>query len=296
MEIDAIEERDESIEKKTGNKEILDPENLENTPDEKPEQETKLTKGAYFSKFPLYGSDYSEYYGVEMENAELWIIENEIILHTTVEKCVDVIAYYSIKRSDKETFTQISDISLETSKTYGFTTQDRAINYLKDDFGCTIEKDKAYSLEEWYECSRLNGYIDFYRDLYFDSLQLNITKVSESGSKAFIEGKYTKVEGTTYTESKIPDQYYQPPQVNASEIYNGNVHITNLGVVGIYDYNIPFGFGDIEAYILPKTIMVHSNVSKALYNSEELNINVVVEFTIERNENSIFILLFIYYK
>lgn len=293
--IGAIEEREEAIEKNTGNKEILDEDNLKNTPDDIPEERTKLTSGAYFSEFPLYCLDYSQYEGLTMENAELWIIGNEIILHTKADDEVDVIAYYSIKRVDKNGYTEISDITLESNKTYGFTNEEWIIETLKEDFRCEIEKNKPYSLEKWYECGRVNGYIDFFRDLYLQSLQLNITKVEESGSKTYINGKYSNVEGSTYVDKKIPSDYHQPPAVNTSEIYNGNVYITNLGVVASGDeekINRVFGFGDIEAYILPKTLMIHSNLSKAFYDSEYMDINIVVEFTIEREGNSI--LLFVY--
>lgn len=290
--IGAIEEREEAIEKNTGNKEILDEDNLKNTPDDIPEQRTKLTSGAYFSEFPLYYLDYSQYEGLTMENAELWIIGNEIILHTKADDEVDVIAYYSIKRVDKGDYTEISDITLESNKTYGFTNEEWIIKTLKEDYGCEIEKNKPYSLEKWYEWGSVNGYIDFFRDLYLQSLQLNITKVEESESKTYIKGKYSNVEGSTYVDKKIPTDYLEAPAVNTSEIYNGNVYITNLGVVASGDeekINRVFGFGDIEAYILPKTIMIHSNLSKE---SEFTYINIVVELSIERKGNSI--LLFVY--
>lgn len=293
--IGAIEEREEAIEKNTGNKEILDEDNLKNTPDDIPEERTKLTSGAYFSKFPLYYLYYSQYEGLTMENAELWIIGNEIILHTKADDEVDVIAYYSIKRVDKDGYTEISDITLESNKTYGFTNEEWIIKTLKEDYGCEIEKNKPYSLETWYEWGRVNGYIDFFRDLYLQSLQLNITKVEESESKTYIKGKYSNVEGSTYVDKKIPAKYLQAPAVNTSEIYNGNVYITNLGVVASGDeekINRVFGFGDIEAYILPKTLMIHSNLSKAFYDSEFADINIVVELSIEREGNSI--LLFVY--
>lgn len=218
---------------------------------------------------------------------KLWIINNEIIVQTSYEDLVNsrkpkitIVIYFTFDRDDSKTdYTAVSNIKLNVDKTYGFTLDDETIKELKEEpFLFSIEKDKSYPLEKWFELG-VNSYSDWFIAAITKGLS-KIQKITENESVITIEG--IAKTGVKYTESKIPAEYKEYPVLPAKKSYTANSYYKQFGTI-FFESN--FDILVNQLWIFSKNMIFYISLSN--FNSEEMQINIVIDYSIERDGDSI---------